>query len=90
MEHRRTFTDMELEFAKNNYQWLAEYYRPLQGATVSRIYIGISDDDDMLAFPVIDFQLTNGEIYTCDIVCAGELNSPGFISGLPFSETPQG
>jgi hypothetical protein len=84
MEHRFTFTDMELEYMKENYGWLANYYRPLQGATIEKVYLGVSADEDMIVLPVMELVTASGERYVCDIVCANELESPGFISGLPF------
>jgi hypothetical protein len=83
MEHRYSFTDMELEHVRTNYGWLAEYFKPLQGATVSKVFIGVTDDAAMDVFPVIEFSLTNGEKYLCDVVCANDPDSPGFIAGLP-------
>jgi hypothetical protein len=78
---------MELEYVRTNYGWMAHYYKSLQGAAVKKIYIGVSDDSDMIVCPVIEFELTNGETYLCDVVCANDLEAPGFISGLPFDSS---
>lgn len=86
MKKRYTFTDMELESARKNHGWMGKYYKQLQGATVNKIYVGISDDDPNLAFPIIEFQLASGVTYLSEIVCANETEMPGFITGLPYNE----
>lgn len=86
MEHRKTFTDMELVNAKTNHSWMAKYYSQLKGATIRGIYIGIDDNDPTIAFPVFDIMLENKETYVCEIVCAAELEMPGVITGLPFPD----
>ena len=84
MNHKHYFSDMELEHIRTNYGWMAHYYKSLQGAKVKKVYIGVSDDPDMIVCPVIEFELANGETYLCDIVAANDIESPGFIAGLPF------
>jgi hypothetical protein len=82
-EHRFTFTDMELEYVTENYGWLANYYKPLQGAVIEKVYLGVSADSDMIVLPVMEVVASNGSRYICDIVCADNPESAGFITGLP-------
>jgi hypothetical protein len=86
MEHRKTFTDMELENAKKNHSWMAKYYAPLKNATIVGVYIGIDDNHPTMAFPIFNIMLENKEMITCEIVCASELEMPGLITGLPIPE----
>ena len=86
MEHRKTFTDMELSNIKNNHSWMVKYYAQLKNAVITKVSIGVDDSDPSIAFPVFDIKLENDEVFVCELVCVSELEMPGLITGLPFPE----
>ncbi len=86
MNYRYEITKAELEVAKENHSWLADYYQILKGATVSKMMLGIYEDDPKTAIPIFEFVSKTGELYTCELLCASDLEMPGILTGLPFNK----
>ena len=86
MKHRESFTDEEITYINNNFSWMSDYYKQIQGATIEKVTIGLSDngDESMLAFPVLQLRLADGERYSCDILSAYNTDLPGVLVGLPY------
>lgn len=88
MKQRESFTSEELVYINENFAWMGDYYKQMAGAVIEKVTIGLTEDlgGDMLAFPVLNLKLSNGERYLCDVVSAHNTGLPGVVVGLPFSD----
>lgn len=80
------FSAAEIKDLEQSFSWMRDYYGQLKGAVVDDVCIAVYEDNKQLGFPSIKFRLKNGEVFECDILSAFDLDMPGFIAGLPFSE----
>lgn len=74
---------MDLNIARKEYSWLADYYGVLKGSVVQDVTLSI-DEETKLIYPTLSFFTFNNVKYECEIVCQEDVNMPGFITGLPF------
>lgn len=88
MKQRDEFTNDELAYINDNFSWMSNYYKQMSGATIEKVTIGLTEDldGDMLAFPVLNLKLSNGDRFLCDVVSAHATDLPGVIVGLPFAD----
>lgn len=86
MEYRTNITPEEMNEAKFNHSRIAEYYKHLKGAKINDVLLAIYDDDPMMAIPIIKIETAKGELFTCELLCAADLGTPGFLYGLPWDK----
>lgn len=75
---------MDLDTASEEHKWLAKYYGVLKGSVVQDISLSY-DLETNLIYPTFTFFTFGGKKYECEVVCQEDVNMPGFITGLPFS-----
>ena len=86
MEYRYNITPKELEDARKNHGFLANYYRHLKGAKINDVMLGIYEDDPTIAIPIFKIESANGELFTCELLSAYDLGVPGCLYGLPLDQ----
>lgn len=80
------FSSQEIKDLEEKFDWMRDYYGQLKGAVVDDVSIAVYEDNTQLGFPCITFRLSNGMKYECDILSAFDVDMPGFIGGLPYSD----
>ena len=71
-----------IEYGKK-YAWMQKYLGQLKGAVIRDVAINVDIENNGLAFPSLTIELMDGKTYECEILAVHDVDSPGFISGLP-------
>jgi hypothetical protein len=74
---------MDIENARKEYSWLADYYGVLKGSVIQDVSLSI-DEETKLIYPTFKVFTFGNKTYECEIVCQEDINMPGFVTGLPF------
>ena len=60
-----------------------DYYRQLEGATISKFLGVIPTEEDWISFPTFEVMLRDGSLIEIEISQDPEGNGGGFVFGLP-------
>jgi hypothetical protein len=71
-------------FADESAQWLREYLKPLEGATILAAGATVEDSAGLLeAWPRLVVKAKDGTVFNLEVSRDEEGNGPGFVFGLP-------
>lgn len=77
------FSDDERQSIRDSHYWMEKYYGVLMNAKVNNISLAVDDENPKLAFLRLQFQLSDGELVTTELVSTDDINRPGILLGLP-------